>query len=46
MKRKRRPDIERIAVWVAIGALVYKIGGKDLFAAWLMPGVPPPGPFG
>lgn len=45
-RKKPRPDIETIALWLAIGALVYRIGGKEFFIAWLIPGVPPPGPFG
>lgn len=32
--------------WSAIGAAVFVIGGPALFVAWIMPGVPPPGPFG
>jgi hypothetical protein len=32
--------------WTVIGAGVLLIGGPKLFALWLIPGVPPPGPFG
>jgi hypothetical protein len=32
--------------WVAIGLLVLIIFGRKWFAAWLTPGVPPPGPLG
>lgn len=32
--------------WVVVGTAVFLIGGPKLFALWLAPGVPPPGPFG
>lgn len=31
---------------VGIGVAVFFIGGPKLFALWLIPGIPPPGPFG
>lgn len=33
-------------VWITVGAVVLYWGGPKLFALWLLPGVPPPGPFG
>lgn len=35
-----------IAFWVIVGALIFLLGGVKLFALWLLPGVPPPGPLG
>ena len=31
---------------IATGGAVLLIGGVPLLVAWLLPGVPPPGPFG
>jgi hypothetical protein len=36
----------KLLFWGAVGFLVWKIGGRRLFALWLTPGVPPPGPLG
>jgi len=33
-------------MWVILGLVVLLLGGWQWFAAWLTPGVPPPGPFG
>jgi hypothetical protein len=33
-------------IWIALGAVVFSVGGPKVFALWLLPGVPPPGPFG
>ena len=32
--------------WTTVGSLMVVIGGVPLMVAWLIPGVPPPGPFG
>ena len=32
--------------WIGAGGIVVALGGIPLFIAWLLPGVPPPGPFG
>jgi len=36
----------KVVFWTAVGAVVYFAFGKKMFALWLTPGVPPPGPFG
>lgn len=45
MKRKRRKDSDW-ELWAAAGVVVLAFGGVELFVAWLLPGVPPPGPLG
>lgn len=33
-------------MWFFLAGAVLVLGGAKLFTAWLLPGVPPPGPFG
>lgn len=35
-----------LELFVFAGGMMLLIGGIPLFVAWLIPGVPPPGPFG